>query len=604
MALVLRFFSSSTRRALRSPSRGGGAEAIKAQSQSGPLTNGDRMRFKAESNLNPVQEVEKVMRYIQVHCYDARALRDVAEVLRGMELVSMHRFRTPLRDLAALLLPYCSEAHSDMNTLMIDQAIRALSMCGRGMVYFEEFFDFVVKRRDMLDSSQLSVVLYECGRHGLRSKHFLKRLLVPVPPMVRDMNLNDACLALKGVCKFAGEYREFVNECLKRIVYQELNSEQSLTVLRALRQTEQKDEFVKLVSTMNWDNFSTVEKLNGIYLLKRARTLKMDRKAEGVISTVAKKQVASLRRAKLDGAIVTDVSDCLDSMASWKIRDDLLLQRMMDLLTSRVAEIKYSPICGLWQAITDSTGHLHFFHPAWMRVVDEMGSSAFNLKKFASFQLVFFISSLGRLNFYSPTIFEAVSSVVSEDMSSIRDMDMIATLLFPFERIGTADFKTLAISALNQAKIILSFTKGDKLRDRDFLRSCIVITYCATSMGVELSNEGLRTLVDFLSSKTIEMQHVSLTADDRDRFERLSWFGVLDVDPRTAPEDSTIPFVHHMQEDGAVVVKICSKEDMMMMWANPDDHKSHELVPIARSGSQRLITDFLTRRGFTRIEFR
>jgi hypothetical protein len=566
-SLLLRSFGSGTRRSLNRKATHPTPNPKNPGDERSSTILGAIESTSLTANLNTnsrIEEMEKIMARIH-QLQSTGSLADILLLVDAMQLASASHFRTPLRDLASAAVSQLSRKSREVQPEFIDEIIKILTLTGRGMIYFQELFDYLVAQRGRLNSSQLATLVYECGRHGLRTKHYLDILVKTPPEQVKNMAPKDASRALKGVCRFAGEYKDFVKLVSGRLDYSKLTPEDVMVLLRALRQTDDNTDFVSLVLRTDWSRFNNIDAMNGVYLLKRTRNVKMDRKELGIVSSTSKQLVSTLSGLGLDNATVTDVSDCLDGMASWKIRDDKLLEEMMNFLTVRAAEIKYSPICGLWQAITDSCGHLQYFHGPWMRIVEEQASSEFNLKKFATFQLVFFLSSLGRLNFFSPKVFEAVASVVASDISSIRDMDMLATLLFPFERVKTCgDWSELADAVAKQAAHLTKSAKRDKLSQRDFVRSIVIVAHSCISLGVDSADSRISSLL-----KTIE-PHLNnmwsqFGASDRFRVRRLAVMGLINVPslPNVSAQD-------------------CDTEVPMFTWKHPDDHKSFELVPVSQ----------------------
>ena len=528
------------------------------------------------------------------------------EILECISVAADKRYRTPLRDSSLVLISQLPKVVSSGDIGFNKSALYTLAQTGKGMVYLEELFQFLVDRQDTLTGSELACLIYECGRHGLRSKHFLDSIVKNSPDsIVRRISAADIPMALKGVCRFAADYRQFVESAIRKLEIKSLQPHDVLITMRTLRQIKDGNELVNLLRATDWTQFSTVDKLNCLHLLKRARGFRFPADRIKVPISVAHRLVKELEQELVGNSIpsdviVTDFSDCLDAMASWRIHNPQLVQVMMDFLVSRAAEIKYSPICGLWQAITDSCGHLGFFHGPWMRIVEDMGSSEFNLKSFAAFQLVFFISSLGRLNFYSEKVFSAVARVLVKDISSINDMDMLATLLFPLSRVDM-ECPDLVDAVLNQATRIM----GKKRRlDKDTVRGSVTVSYCAAALGADPKDIRLKNLIGAVDSFVSTEDAQYLLPPDHVHVSRLVSLGVLEKAPRwlSGHKETAIPFVDFKKSDGTLVV-VEQFEEPMMKWKDPEDHKSYELVPVETSGSRKMIQSFLRNRGITTVEF-
>ena len=545
--------------------------------------------------------------------------------LEAIEFASVHRFRTPLRDIASSAIPSFENERLSNDPLFIDDVVRILSLTGQGMVYFQELFDFLLKHRNQLTASHLSTLIYECGRHGLRSKHFLDTILKSVSDKtVNQMNSEEVCRALMGVCKFSADYSDFVELCAWKLDPTKLRPQEVLVAIRAFRPAGREKPLIKLLEATKWSKFSQVETLNAIHLLKRAKKHPLGPRSMAITSRVVDGLMRGLYMNEINDGniIVTDVSDCLDSLASWRKRDPALLKVYMDFLTDRVAEIKYSPICGLWQAITDSCGHLEFFHGPWMRIVEDIASSEFNLKTFATFQLIFFISSLGRLNFYSEKVYRAVASVIATDVSSVRDLDMLVTALFPFERAALR-CDDLVDATLRQACAVIGGESSPDRKKHRNVTEALKILHSSMILGSRNHDKHVQRLSMLVSSKLGDC-YEQLGSVDKVRVARLAHLGFLQLDKprnfrmefwvtdakredslvalRETLEPCDVPFVDFKRLDGKLVV-LESHEEPLMTWEHPDDHRSYELCKLEGAGFRRLIAEYLVNQGHHNVEF-
>jgi hypothetical protein len=553
----------------------------------------------AESATNATGPIQRMELFMDKGA-DPKNVADLPNVAEAMKFASSNRFRTPLRDLAASVLPYLMDEKINSDPKFIGKIVDIISLTGKGMVFFQELFDFLLKNRDKLTGSQTSVLIYECGRHGLRSKHYLDILTKDSRSKVSKMSAEDVSRALMGVCKFSTDYRDFVAQCAKKLDYSKLRPEETLVAIRAFRPAGLRNDLYKLFKETQWSKFtSQVDKMNAIHLLKKARKHPFGSNGERVAESVVIELVRGLGNCEIGpNVIVTDISDCLDSMASWRIRDENLLKQYMDFLTSRAAEIRYSPICGLWQAITDSCGHLGYFHGEWMRMVEDIASSEFNLKGFATFQLIFFISSLGRLNFFSSNVFEAVASVVSGDISAVKDMDMLATLIYPFERSGMKCDR-LVNSVLGQACWIIESSSSHADKRSHNQTEAIKILHSCVVLGADPQDEKVRKIQSFISSGVSK----NLSPQEKTKLKMLVNLGFFtpDLYPPLVQED-TIPFVQSVQSDGSVVV-MEPRQEPFMTWKYPHDHKSYELIQVETNGLRQVILNFLAKKGYSKVEF-
>ena len=564
--------------------------------------------------------------FSQVDSLTATILKDTRQasllglrsVVEAMESAESARCRTPLRDLAAHMVPFISEPSISKTPEALSLTVRALRCSGRGMVYFQEFFEYLVGQREALSPSDLAILIHECGRHGLRSKHYLDILVKSVPSQVPKMDRSSLSLCLKGVCKFAGDYVAFSSALVKRTSFNLLSSDEVLVLMRVLRATGDADAFTQLVRRTDFESFPIVHKFSAIYLMKRSRNFALDANQRKASISATEALVRDVSLLPLSGDVITtDLTDCLDAIASWKIRDTRLMESIMAVLTDRVAEIKYSPICGLWQSVTDSLGHLSFFDAKWMRTVDELASSEFNLRSFAAFQLIFFTSSLGRLNYCNEKIFSAIVSVVTPDISTVNDADMLATLLFPLERIAF-DCPDLVDAVINQiSKIVRRPNQGS----RGQFRGVLTATYACVSLGASVDDPRFVKLTEFLFT---QKSYSFMNDLDYVRLCRLEAVGLF---PQGVPESLTqsshyalwpnsehrrrvmdeyfrdgavrvtnCPFIDLQLADGTLIV-VPSQEEVMRQWKHPNDSRNVELVPLETNGTREFIARFLSTKG-------
>lgn len=553
--------------------------------------------------------------------------------LKMMEIMCDYRFRAPLRDLTATILRYLKDEAARDDPHVVDLALRALTLSGRGMIFFQELFDFLVQQR--LSSAQLGVFVYECGRHGLRCKHYLDRVIGNDAPLTMRLSQGDIIRCYKGICKFASDYGKFVETTINGIDFSSLTHNDALVVLRVLKQIGDSRRYTQVISRTDPSDMSLVEKFGYLYLLKKSKKMMFHKRdlltVEQAVSDLTSLLSNVERSVLVDSLITTDISDGLDAMASWKLNENhTLITNLVSILCDRVAEIRYSPICGLWQAITDSLGHLGHFDGAWMRVVEEMGSSEFSLKSFASFQLVFFTSSLGRLNFFSEKVYRSIANVIAPDIDTIQDLDMLATLLFPMER---AAFKcpVLIERVVSQACQVV---EKQKTPNRNAVRGALGIAHSATCLGYQ-DNDKLSRLTSFVFSGCAANASI-LNKHDLAKLKRLAAVGVADISrvpscisaspsftawgddrahaaavvktregfPNALISSSTMPeFADLVLDDGTVVVVDDSPDALMKQWKHPEDDKNHELASVPSSGVREMIRKHLEAQGIRNIQF-
>jgi hypothetical protein len=439
------------------------------------------------------------------------------------------------------------------------------------------------------------------------------------------MNQQDRLRCLKGLCKFTSDYKSFISDQVEKLSLNSLSAEDTLVTMRVLRGINDARGFIRLVRKTDFNSFKLSEKFNAIYMLKRSKNFRLESRDLGSMAAACRglvSQVASTGEDEMRKDLIpTDLTDALDAMASLKIKNEELLEKSIKLLVEKIAEIKYSPICGLWQSITDSLGHLQSFHGAWMRIVEDLASSEFNLKSFAAFQLIFFTSSLGRLNFFSPKVFTALTNVLQTDIKSVNDPDMLGTLMFPLERAA------FHCPLLVDAVITQTLTVSNRLHvlNRSSWRGILSVVYTSVSLGADSADARIHALAkklfahaqpEFLSDQDFvriaRLQHVGVPCSVPAWMEESPKFALWenierhsemvkatfgDVEPRS-------DFISCFSEDGvAQIVDSSFHNEVMNTWAHPSDDRNLELTKLETTGSQRFIQRYLKTKGIEKISF-
>lgn len=614
--MSLRLFSNATRR---------------ARTNGTGLPLSDKPSSAAFSDLeNSVANFSKEYRNIQsMPVSEERISKTLDFVTRASEM----RFRVPVRDAIIEVVPvFVNLKPMRRRDETVSSAVQILNLSGKGMVYVQELFEYCFEMVEQMSPHDLSMFIYECGRHGLRSKHYLDSALSnsKVLRIADKMTQEDILRSMKGLCKFASDYQSFISKQVNRLPFANLRAEDTLVLMRVLRGIGDARLFTKLIrSAEDFKTFSLREKYSAIYLSKRSKNFRLQSRDLGAMAGACRSLVGQVSHISIsemrDELITTDMTDALDAMASLKIRNDELLAKIMQLVVERVAEIRYSPICGLWQSITDSLGHLQYFHGGWMRIVEELASSEFNLKSFASFQLIFFTSSLGRLHFFSPKIFTALTNVLKADIRSVNDPDMLGTLMFPLERAA------FACPELVDAVVTQTFTINQKLNTltRSAWRGTLSVIYTSVCLGVDVKDPRIRSLAEKIFNRDLDLPPEYLTDQDYSRVARLRYFGVPLEVPKLV-EDSpkfalwpniaqhaelviskigdTEPrsdFITCMSQDGVpIIVDSSFQDEVMYSWALPNDERNFELLRLQTTGTRQAIERHLKcKNGFEKISF-
>ena len=548
--------------------------------------------LKSKSFLDP-KLVASVQSIVQMH----QSRNEKLLLVEDISNLSKQGLRVPVKYLCPIFLK--------SKNFSLENCLHVMESAGRLNIYFEELFKFAFSKMSEMNGTQLATFVYECGRHGLRCKHYVGNLK-------RDNQIQgneDLCRFFQGICKFSDEYPNLIEDMVKRLNVDELTPQDSLIVLRVIRSLSAENEvFLKFLKKIDTNLFSLDQQLGLIYLLKTTRKFRsIDNKdVKSIISDMVCK-IRELEKKNFEIILATDISDAMDGLASLRVKDEKILHLFMSVLSDRIAEIKYSPICGLWQSITDSLGHMKLFHPQWMKlVVQDIGSSPFQLKTFAAFQLVFFTSSLGRLNFYNQNIYSSIATVVAGDVGSIQDADMLATLLVPFERANAKGEATdaLMVAVGSQLEKICT-NKGNF--DRKTVRGTIsaIQSILILSEGNEKSMENLMNIV------IPKLKLKCLLDNDYPKLFRIqTMIGNAPIVPKWATQHRNYTwhenqrnqfdkFVDKMNLDGTAV--IIDDQERMRQWKNPDNPECFELEYIPISGQMAALQKIVQNQGFKKV---
>ena len=112
------------------------------------------------------------------------------DIITCMKLFAELGLRMPTRDLGPVMFPFLRVPGNESK--IIEHVCDALTVMGRGMIYHAELFEYCVKHAHLLSPRCASVFFYECGRHGLRCKHFAKLPERPEIQVGREARFSDA----------------------------------------------------------------------------------------------------------------------------------------------------------------------------------------------------------------------------------------------------------------------------------------------------------------------------------------------------------------------------------------------------------------------------
>jgi len=123
----------------------------------------------------------------------------IQEVVEFAEVCCRRKLKQPLLD---ILLDLKLDDDTDAN-----EVAQLLRIMGSTELYPATIFDWIYERIDRLDCRGMSTFLYECGRHGLRCKHFADRAVPRAAKMVPDMSVEEVMRTTQGLIRFIRDWR-------------------------------------------------------------------------------------------------------------------------------------------------------------------------------------------------------------------------------------------------------------------------------------------------------------------------------------------------------------------------------------------------------------
>ena len=113
-----------------------------------------------------------------------------------------------------------------------------------------------------------------------------------------------------------------------------------------------------------------------------------------------------------------------------------------DILSDRIAEIKYSPNVSLYQSVTNSLSRVggDFFHKNWMTAVTPVMRDCYILDRISFFQQCVLVQALGRLRFSDQATFAALGKMLMRNLDLFKEVAHVAPILLVGGRGGGGPF--------------------------------------------------------------------------------------------------------------------------------------------------------------------
>jgi len=372
----------------------------------------------------------------------------IQEVVEFAEVCCRRKLKQPLLD---ILLDLKLDDDTDAN-----EVAQLLRIMGSTELYPATIFDWIYERIDRLDCRGMSTFLYECGRHGLRCKHFADRAVPRAAKMVPDMSVEEVMRTTQGLIRFIRDWRAFFDAA--RPVYQDnlanLNDDDWILVLRLSKELVQKREFRRLQELAATAKdpaclpLSTVAR--ALMRVEKHRTYKMGRSVEVFVDLCA----ATLhdRRAELKTIAASEAIDALDAFSSWvegsasmtkagqrkamaKVTPELL-DALGDHLTNKIMEIKYSPNVWLWARVTQAFSRFYHYHDGWMNEIALLARDKFILDKISFFQQQSFLVALARLGFVDPESYQCIGTALLKEKDLFKEPAHLSPVMWAFTTVN------------------------------------------------------------------------------------------------------------------------------------------------------------------------
>eukprot|EP00397_Hematodinium_sp_SG-2012_P013093 GEMP01013285.1.p1 GENE.GEMP01013285.1~~GEMP01013285.1.p1 ORF type:complete len:651 (+),score=131.72 GEMP01013285.1:37-1953(+) len=355
----------------------------------------------------------------------------LSDLLSFAEACKVQKLKQPLLD---VLLKINLDDTQDANVVA-----EILLIMGQAQLYPGLLFEWLYERTDRLSSRGMAVFLYECGRHGLRCKHFADRAVPRAATMVPDMSVSQVMMSTRGLIRFVRDWRIFF-EAAKPVYLEnlaELSDDDWALVLRLSKELNAWMGFRRLqelaVTAKDPDILPLSIVAQALLRVDKHKTIRMPRSVKRFVELSA--ATMCRRKDSLVDISVVEAIDALDSLSTWASTikvDPELLKAVGDLLTERISEIKYSPNVALWSRATCALSKFHFYHEPWMHTMTTFARDKFILDKISFFQQCSFVAALARLGFADAESYQCIGDLMLDNADLIREPTHASPVLWSF----------------------------------------------------------------------------------------------------------------------------------------------------------------------------
>lgn len=394
---------------------GEGTRTLRQQAEGGPVV---------PAEIQPV--VDQTLQYVSDASWE-----EIAELA---ETFVKLRLRLPLRD----MIPAVTAKVMNSEAAALPSVIRIMSATGKASLYFSELFDFCNEHLHSLAASDLATYVYESGRHGLRTRHFMETAGNRAVDLVPQMNLTDIMRAWQGFVRFSRDRKGYyiAAEPLVRKQISGLTVHQLILALRVSKDLKHIAGFVDLHTACATELMKRMDHLGlpdtAQCLLQCTFSPKYRVQAQGLVRSIEQKWS---RAEDLNPLRIVEVVDALETFASWGMKPLSLINRLDRILVERQVELKYAGNVSLWINATQAFSRMEHLDAHWPIVGLELARDKTFLERVSFFQQSAFVVCLGRLRLFDETVFRNVAELLISDFRLFKEPQDIAPVLWSYATV-------------------------------------------------------------------------------------------------------------------------------------------------------------------------
>jgi hypothetical protein len=302
---------------------------------------------------------------------------NLANMKEKLTFFSNQGLRNPVKDLGDVIasnLPLCPSPEH------LENVIDVLGTLGKLQIYNQQLFEYALKFSDQLSTQQLSVAIYEGGRHGLRSKHLITGFVAEAKRRsYKDFTISDLLLVYRGLAKYSKEHTSVILDT-KNSVFQEISRSPGsiklidLAVLFKIAKELKTKSFTrelvnKLLSSSknltHWLQISTLSEFDSFLLLLSSCEKLSDSSVDEVqdFLEICKPRLIENLNQNVAGCDIVGLIDTFYTFSSWGLwqekEDSDAISLILERIISEKSAIKYSTNVGLWVLVCKSLSNVY-----------------------------------------------------------------------------------------------------------------------------------------------------------------------------------------------------------------------------------------------------